>query len=241
MSRGSRSRRIQFDVSGGQSAPAAARRELASKLSPQLAPATLYEVSLLLSELVTNAVRHGGAGKDDRIGIDVQLRADSIRVCVTDPGEGFERPATPRAHPGGQGGNGLPCSRSSRASGTWSAGSRPASGSRCRWRAPLRPGQQRLMRLRRPYSNSEVRQAIEQLWRELLQTGRKATRVGIRRALPQTIDPAANLALVARRMARGALEQPSVNGTEETLFEPGSGGQSPSLRAGTKASAGGLL
>ena len=103
-----RGTRIKFEVPGGHGAPGGARRQLAAKLGDQLAPATLYEVSLLLSELVTNAVRHGGAGADDRIGIDIQLRSDSIRVSVTDPGEGFERPETPRAHPGRHGGQGLP-------------------------------------------------------------------------------------------------------------------------------------
>jgi anti-sigma regulatory factor (Ser/Thr protein kinase) len=108
VSRRSRATRVEFAVPGGQGAPAKARRELTSKLTKHLEPRVMYEVSLLLSELVTNAVRHGGAGEGHRIGVEVRLIADRIRVSVTDPGKGFDRPATPRAHAGGQGGNGLP-------------------------------------------------------------------------------------------------------------------------------------
>ncbi|MEA2374628.1 MAG: hypothetical protein QOD53_1091 [Thermoleophilaceae bacterium] len=103
-----RARRVEFELAGGKDAPAAARRRLTAELSKRVDAETLYEVNLLLSELVTNAVRHGGAGESDRIEIDIELRSDSVRVCVTDPGDGFARPAKPRAHPGGHGGNGLP-------------------------------------------------------------------------------------------------------------------------------------
>jgi anti-sigma regulatory factor (Ser/Thr protein kinase) len=99
---------MDFDVAGGIGAPATARRELARRLASRIDEDDLYEVNLLLSELVTNAVRHGDAGEDDRVEIDVRLGADRIRVGVTDSGPGFERPARPRARPGGAGGNGLP-------------------------------------------------------------------------------------------------------------------------------------
>lgn len=108
MSRKARPKRVYFEVPGGKDAPAAARKRLSKELSDRVDADALYEVSLLLSELVTNAVRHGGAGESDRIEIEMRLGADAVRVRVTDPGAGFTRPAKPRAHPGGEGGNGLP-------------------------------------------------------------------------------------------------------------------------------------
>ncbi len=52
-------------------------------------PSTLQDVLLVVSELVTNAVRHG---PDDRpIHLDVR-RDGVVRIEVRDQGEGFEPP-----------------------------------------------------------------------------------------------------------------------------------------------------
>jgi anti-sigma regulatory factor (Ser/Thr protein kinase) len=65
--------------------PAMARRAL--KSMPSMDGDLLDRTMLLVSELVTNGVRHGGHG---RIGLHV-LRADDdvVRVEVSDTGEGF--------------------------------------------------------------------------------------------------------------------------------------------------------
>jgi anti-sigma regulatory factor (Ser/Thr protein kinase) len=51
------------------------------------------DLLLLLSEVVTNAVRHSGAIKGDPIRIAMSETRDCVRVEVTDPGDGFAKPA----------------------------------------------------------------------------------------------------------------------------------------------------
>ncbi|MCA1689866.1 MAG: ATP-binding protein [Actinobacteria bacterium] len=54
----------------------------------------LPTVTLLASELVTNAVRH--AGTDRPIRLEAVLTARRLRVCVTDEGRGFSPLAQPQ-------------------------------------------------------------------------------------------------------------------------------------------------
>jgi anti-sigma regulatory factor (Ser/Thr protein kinase) len=49
------------------------------------------DVMLLTSELVTNAIRHGGASAaTGELAVHAALRAQALRIEVTDPGPGFE-------------------------------------------------------------------------------------------------------------------------------------------------------
>lgn len=49
-------------------------------------------VVLLVSELVSNAVQHGGPhGPDATVGVEVELQQDRVRVEVTDAGSGDPR------------------------------------------------------------------------------------------------------------------------------------------------------
>jgi anti-sigma regulatory factor (Ser/Thr protein kinase) len=50
------------------------------------------DLLLLLTEVVTNSVRHSGASDGDPIEIELRERADAVYVVVTDPGDGFARP-----------------------------------------------------------------------------------------------------------------------------------------------------
>jgi anti-sigma regulatory factor (Ser/Thr protein kinase) len=43
------------------------------------------DVLLLMTELITNAVRHGAAGPEETLDVDVRWRQDWVRVEVTDP------------------------------------------------------------------------------------------------------------------------------------------------------------
>jgi anti-sigma regulatory factor (Ser/Thr protein kinase) len=61
-----------------------------------LPPSVRDDVSLLVTELVTNAVRHGGAASDRPLQVGFRRHADRIRVEVVDPGTAFEPPSPPR-------------------------------------------------------------------------------------------------------------------------------------------------
>jgi anti-sigma regulatory factor (Ser/Thr protein kinase) len=60
-----------------------------------LDPAILADVRLLISELVTNAIRHGRLDPDDCIDLHVDIEDEEIRVEVQDPGRGFDPAAIP--------------------------------------------------------------------------------------------------------------------------------------------------
>ena len=49
-----------------------------------------HTVCLLVSELVSNSVRHAGLGPDDRIVFAARLTDDFARVELRDPGSGFD-------------------------------------------------------------------------------------------------------------------------------------------------------
>jgi anti-sigma regulatory factor (Ser/Thr protein kinase) len=65
----------------------------------------LDTLRLLVTELITNAVRHGGT--QQWIELDIQLYANAVRVEVTDRGPGFQPPETPEPRPDRPGGWGL--------------------------------------------------------------------------------------------------------------------------------------
>lgn len=64
------------------------------------------ELRLLVTELLTNSVRHSGAGSG-WITLDVDVYANAVRVEVKDHGPGFELDGTPQPHPDRPGGWGL--------------------------------------------------------------------------------------------------------------------------------------
>jgi anti-sigma regulatory factor (Ser/Thr protein kinase) len=70
-------------------AAAYARRSI-DDLGRDLEPEVVDSLRLLVSELVTNSVRHAELSASDRIRLRLADRGDRIRVEVTDPGEGFE-------------------------------------------------------------------------------------------------------------------------------------------------------
>jgi anti-sigma regulatory factor (Ser/Thr protein kinase) len=82
-------RAAQFDVGGGPEAIGAARTALAEFLGGAVEPQQLYDLQLLVSEVVTNAVRHGGARQGEHVDFRIALMSDQIRLEVRDPGPGF--------------------------------------------------------------------------------------------------------------------------------------------------------
>jgi anti-sigma regulatory factor (Ser/Thr protein kinase) len=67
----------------------------------------LDDVRLLISELVTNSVRHGGAIGPRGITLRTSFVDDAVRVEVTDKGVGFDVLAVPSPRPDLTGGWGL--------------------------------------------------------------------------------------------------------------------------------------
>jgi serine phosphatase RsbU (regulator of sigma subunit)/anti-sigma regulatory factor (Ser/Thr protein kinase) len=102
-----RERALALRLRGGPHAPAAARTALDGLQNRSLDPADAHRARLLLSEVVTNSVVHGGSQDSaDWIGLDVELSPEALRVEVRDHGPGFE-PAPALPAPLQTGGRGL--------------------------------------------------------------------------------------------------------------------------------------
>lgn len=67
----------------------------------------MQDARLLVSELVTNAVVHGGAGGDEPVDVYVRVLPGSAAVCVCDAGAGFIPQELVGSRPGVAGCRGL--------------------------------------------------------------------------------------------------------------------------------------
>jgi PAS domain S-box-containing protein len=96
---------IALTIPGGPAAPGEARRALTQALTGRVPSEAQGDALIVVSELVTNAVRHGGArAASDAVSVHAALTAEGVRIEVTDPGAGFE----PGGHgPRADGGYGL--------------------------------------------------------------------------------------------------------------------------------------
>jgi anti-sigma regulatory factor (Ser/Thr protein kinase) len=94
----------RIELHGGLQAPQEARRVLEQHFGAVLDTDALASVELLTTELVSNAVRHGGGGESGAVLLHLAVAADRVRVEVSDTGTGFE-PGPPT--PYGEGGYGL--------------------------------------------------------------------------------------------------------------------------------------
>ena len=93
---------LRFRHRAEPSSIARARHEVEDALAPSVTAKALGDVMLLVSELVTNAVRHA-ATEEFEIRIDV--RGDALRIEVHDAGGGFVPKIAPSED--GRGGYGL--------------------------------------------------------------------------------------------------------------------------------------
>jgi anti-sigma regulatory factor (Ser/Thr protein kinase) len=98
--------RTGFSLLGDPSAAAEARERLAAGCRGLSRPATDL-AQLLLTELVTNAARHGGARNGTPMDVTIDRSTARLRVAVTDPGPGFEWRARDCGRPLAEGGYGL--------------------------------------------------------------------------------------------------------------------------------------
>lgn len=78
---------VRFDR--GPTAACAARNALLA-LDERVDAKVLDDIRLLVSELVTNAIRHADAPVGGEVALDVTIEANLVRVEVADPGQGFE-------------------------------------------------------------------------------------------------------------------------------------------------------
>jgi len=69
-------------------APGAARRAM-DDLSGRVDDPVFDDIRLLVSELVTNGVRHAGQGESGWVRLSIEWNLSGVRVEVTDPGPGF--------------------------------------------------------------------------------------------------------------------------------------------------------
>ena len=98
------SNRIEVEFEAGASAASAARNALLA-LDGRVEPELLDDMRLLVSELVTNSVRHSNIQPHDIIKMTVEVAPQTVRVEVSDPGDGFEPQPRDldRTRPGGWG------------------------------------------------------------------------------------------------------------------------------------------
>lgn len=96
--------RVEVEVAAGQHAPAAARAAVQRWLSGRVSGSLYDDVGLLVSELVTNSVRHAQLTPDATIRVGVAMVDDVVRIEVEDPGDGVIAVVPPdREHGGGFG------------------------------------------------------------------------------------------------------------------------------------------
>jgi anti-sigma regulatory factor (Ser/Thr protein kinase) len=85
------SKDLSFELAGGPYAVTAARLAL-SEIDDLVDETQAFDVRLLVSELVTNSVKHAKAGPDDSITLNLTVDDSVIRCEVRDTGPGFEPP-----------------------------------------------------------------------------------------------------------------------------------------------------
>lgn len=75
-------------------------RQALGRLDGSLDGELLQDLRLLVSELVTNGVRHGGLAQDECVRLSVHVRPGSVRCEVAHPGTSFTPPERPAAGSG---------------------------------------------------------------------------------------------------------------------------------------------
>jgi serine/threonine-protein kinase RsbW len=76
---------VEADVRGGPRAATRARRLMRQELDGRVPEAVLDDAALLLTELVANGVRHGGADADTALHVLIERRDAALHVEVVNP------------------------------------------------------------------------------------------------------------------------------------------------------------
>lgn len=82
----------EFQIPGGPRAPESARAKLSESLDEEIDGPVVNDLRLLVSELVTNCVLHGGAGGDGAITVRTAVSESAIRTEVCHDGPAFMPP-----------------------------------------------------------------------------------------------------------------------------------------------------
>jgi anti-anti-sigma factor len=98
--------RVELELARDPNAPAQARAELREALAGGVGEGDRATLTLLTSELVTNAVIHSAPDAGDTVGLRITTYPNRVRIEVTDPGAGFEVGNLP-SRPRDFGGHGL--------------------------------------------------------------------------------------------------------------------------------------
>jgi anti-sigma regulatory factor (Ser/Thr protein kinase) len=99
---------VAEDLTGGPQAAARARRLVERSLAGRLPRDIVDDVALLVTELVANGVRHGGAGSDSLLHLLLEGRRPGLHVEVVNPDHrSADAPARRSADLTGGGGIGL--------------------------------------------------------------------------------------------------------------------------------------
>ena len=116
---------IDITLTAGPAAASVARKSL-DAIADKVPAETLEDLRLLVSELVTNSVRHSGLSEEGQVGFVVRMNQSCVRVEVADAGKGFDKTVTPSL-PDQQSGWGLQIVE--RLSDRWGVGREPDVGS----------------------------------------------------------------------------------------------------------------
>jgi anti-sigma regulatory factor (Ser/Thr protein kinase) len=79
---------LDLELSGHPDSVGEARRAV-STLRERVPAQRLDDLRLLVSEVVTNAIRHSGAGPGEGVGLRIVVTGSTVRVEVRDRGPGF--------------------------------------------------------------------------------------------------------------------------------------------------------
>jgi two-component sensor histidine kinase len=77
---------VSLRLARGPDAPRRARAEVMAHFRDLLEAATVYDVALVVSELVTNSVTHPGPGPEPDLGLEVGVVGDHVLIAVSDRG-----------------------------------------------------------------------------------------------------------------------------------------------------------
>lgn len=95
---------IELSYAAAPTAATEARVDITERLTARIGARVLEDVRLLVTELVTNALRHGELTAGDRVSLKARVDDGVVRLEVRDPGnDGDVAPRQPGVRGGGYG------------------------------------------------------------------------------------------------------------------------------------------